>query len=178
MIAVDRLLSSALGELDPRADLEVEEHVLSCGSCATKYAAFVRLGPAIAQLVRSGSAMMPVTRTLAERLGAEGLISRRYVLEPGKIVPCAVGADDVYTLTTYHADLTGVSRVDLVRTGGRLEDVPFDASEGRFYMVVNCDFLRTLPSMKLPLRLVAVDAGGERTIGEYTLDHTAFVPPA
>jgi hypothetical protein len=173
MIEHDRLLASALGEID---DDEVEEHVLACGACAALYASFVRLGSAIAVLVRSGGAMMPVTRALKERLEAERLVTRRYELQPGKIVPCTVTADDIYSLSTYHAPLDGVLRLDLVRGEQRLVDIPFDAPLGRVYMLMRADMLRRLPSLRMPLRLVAVAPEGERTIGEYALQHTAFVP--
>jgi hypothetical protein len=63
--------------------------------------------------------------------------------------------------------------VDLIRGGQRLLDVPFDPDAGRVYMVTRADFLRTLPTMKVELRLIAVDDGNERTLGEFVLDHTA-----
>jgi hypothetical protein len=173
MIAIEQLVASALGELPADADAEVEVHVLSCGRCASLYAAFLRLGPAIADLVRGAGTVMPVTRALVERLDAEGLISRRYELRAGAVVPCAVGPTDIYSLTTYHVELAGVTRVDLIRGGQRVPDVPFDADAGRVYMLTRSDALRALPSMRLALRLVAVDAAGERTLGEYALDHTA-----
>lgn len=173
MIALDRLIASALGELSGDAEMEVEEHVLSCSRCARRYGSLLRLGPGIAQLVRSGEALMPVTRALAERLEAEGLISRRYELEPGRAVACTAGPADIYSLTSYHVDLTGASRVDLVRPGQRLSDVPFDADAGRVYMLLRADALRALPSMRIALRLIAVDDDSERTLGEYVLDHTA-----
>jgi hypothetical protein len=173
MIAIDRLVASAIGELTGDADAEVEEHVLSCGACAARYAFFVRLGPAIAELVRGGAVTMPISRALAEQLDARGLITRRYVLEPDKPVPCTIGPDDIYSLTTYSVDLQGVSRVDLIRGDQRLPDVPFDAAAGRVYMLTSAQVLRQVPSMRLHLRLLAVDEAGERTLGTYLLDHTA-----
>jgi hypothetical protein len=176
VIPFDRLAACALGEIPEADDLAVEEHVLSCGRCAAVLASLLRLGPAVGALVRSGGAMMPVTRALAERLDAEGLISRRYFLEPGRPVPCTVGADDVYSLTTYQVDLAGVSRVDLIRAGQRLADIPFDGGAGRVYMLSRADQLRALPTTTLPLRLLAVDAASERILGDYVLEHTGYVP--
>jgi hypothetical protein len=169
VIALDRLAMAALGELD---DDEVEEHVLACSRCAAIFASFVRLGPAIAELVRGGGVSVVATASLVDRFERESLVSRRYVLAPGSTVPCAVGADDVYSCTTLEADLSGVGRVDLVRGPTRIADVPFDARGVR--LLTRSDFLRTLPSMKIPFRLIAVEPGAERTIAEYTLDHTAF----
>jgi hypothetical protein len=41
-------------------------------------------------------------------------------------------------------------------------------------MLSRAETLRALPTVKLPIRLVAVDGTDERTIAEVTLDHTAF----
>jgi len=178
VIAVDRLIACALGELTGEAADEVEEHVLSCGACAATYASFVRLGPAIRSLVRDGDAMLPATSALVEAVDAAGLVTRRYVLTPGAIVPCTVDAADIFSLATYEGiDLAGVSRLDVIRAGTRIADVPFDARAGRLYMLSSAKTLRSLPTIKLPIRLVAVESAGERTIAEVTLDHAAFEPP-
>jgi hypothetical protein len=115
---------------------------------------------------------MPVTRALVEQLDAEGLITRRYALEPDAPVPCSIGPEDIYSLTTYAVDLAGASRVDLIRQGQRLPDIPFDAGAGRVYMLTRAEALRRMPSTRLHLRLLAVDEAGERTLGNYVLDHT------
>jgi hypothetical protein len=172
MIPVDRLVASAFGELSGDADLAVEEHVLSCSRCAARYESLLRLGPAIADLVRQGGVTMPASPALVERLEAERLITRRYTLESGKPVPCSVGPDDIYALSTYSVDPLGVSRIDLIRGGERVPDVPFDAA-GRVYLVTSADALRKLPTMRLQLRLLAVDDAGERILGDYVLEHTA-----
>jgi hypothetical protein len=175
MIAIECLLAGALGELDGDVEREVDEHILSCGSCAATYTSLVRLGPEIAALVRAGNASMPITRTLADRLEREGLVTRRYLLTPGAIVPCTVGAEDIYSLTTLEADLSKAQRVDLIRGEQRISNVPFDG--GAVRLLTSAEVIRSVPTMKLPFRLVAVDAGGhDRLIAEYTLDHTAPVP--
>ena len=176
MIAKDLLIQCALEELGPEAELEVEGHILSCGHCAGVYASFARLGGEIAAFVRAGSSVMQVTSALAERVEREGLVTRRYILSPGAIVPCTVGAEDIYALTTLQADLSEATRVDLVRGNERIEDIPFDRN-GIVRLLTSADLLRRFPTVKLPLRLIAVDAAGrERLIAEYTLDHTAFAP--
>jgi hypothetical protein len=173
VIAIERLIACALGEGDADA---VEEHVLSCSRCAAIFEALVRLGPAVAELVRGGHAQVPGTRALVERLDAAGLITRRYALAPGTPVPCSVGANDIYTLTVYQADFTGVSRVDLVRVGERIPDIPFDAATGRVYILSPCERLRALPSMRLQLQLLAIEGDRERVLGDYILDHTGYFP--
>lgn len=175
MIAFELLLGSALGELDDADEARVEEHVVSCDACAARFASLVRLGPAIGLLMRSGRAVMVATRSLVEQLEREHLITRRYELSPGQIVPCTVSAADIYSLSTFHADLTGVTRVDLVGWRGRFEDVPFDRERGCLYALTSSAALRPLPSVKIPFRTIAVAPdGGEHTLGDYTLDHTAF----
>lgn len=173
MIAIDRLAACALGDLAGDTELAVEEHVVSCGACAAIYEAMVRIGPAIAELVRAGAVVVPATPALIARLEVEGLVSRRYLLAPGATVPCTIGAGDVYALTTLEADLTGVARVDVVRGTRRYADVPFDRAAGRIHLLVASELLRSLPTGAIPVRAIAVEPGGERTLGEYTLDHTA-----
>jgi hypothetical protein len=172
MIPLERLIASALGELAADDDAEIEGHVLSCSSCAAAYAGLLRLGPALAALVRGGHCYMAVTPLLVERLERERLVTRRYRLAPGEVVPCTVGADDLYSLTTLEADLSDFERVDLLRGDARVPDVPFEPTCVR--TLSPADALRRLPTMRLPLRLVAVTADGDRPIAEYTLSHTAF----
>lgn len=175
MIAFENLIASALGEVGADEADRIDEHVLSCGVCADVYARLVRIGPALAELVRRGETMMPVTRLLVDRLSAEGLITRRYLLDPGSVTPCTVGASDIYTLTTYKVDLTGVERLDLERMTQRYTDLPFDASAGRVYTLSRADQLRTLPTVTIPLRLIAVTSDGtDRLLGAFTLEHTGF----
>jgi hypothetical protein len=173
VIAIEQLLASALGEASEAEEAIVEEHVLSCSECAARYATFVEIGLALRELVEGVALQMPVTRSLLDRLDAAGLITRRYVLAPGATVPCGVGAHDLYSLVRLEADFTGVSRVDLFYGPQRLPDVPFDASGGAVYTVNPAALLRTLPTMEIPLRLVAVEDGVDRPLGDYTLSHRA-----
>jgi hypothetical protein len=176
VIEPERLLASALGELTGDAEATVEEHVLACGPCAERYAAFVRMGPAVADLIRTARVALPITKTLLDRFEAAGLVTRRYVLAPGSTVPCTVGAEDIYSVVRFEADFRGASQVDLIRGNVRQVDVPFDPDAGVVYTATPASALRTLPTMKLQFRLVAIDAHGERALADYTLDHTAFAP--
>ena len=176
MIAFDLLVGCALGEIDGESAIAVEEHIVSCGRCARVYESIVRLGQDIAALVRGGGATMQVTGSIAEQLEREGLISSRYELSPGAIVPCSVGIADIYSLTTLQANLSDVQRLDLVRGPERITDIAFDP-RGFVRLLSSSEELRKLPTMKLQFRLIAVDsAARERIIAEYTLDHSAFVP--
>src|SRR5205085_7724631 len=115
VIDIDRLIASVFDDLEPADEIAVEEHILSCSACAHIYHGLVRTGRSVAELVRHGSVSMPITAALAERVEREGLVSRRYRLTAGAIVPCAVGADDVYSLTTLEGDFSGAARIDLIR---------------------------------------------------------------
>jgi len=167
VIDLDRLIACALGGDDD----EVEQHVLACSDCAARFAAFVRLGPALAALVRAGAGGFPATRTLVDRLEAEHLISRRYALAPGSVVACTVGAADIFSLSVFEVPGAGAVPVDLYRGQVHFPDVPVDA--GHVYMVTPSAIIRTLPSGRIPFRI----ASAGRTLAEYTLDHTALHSP-
>ncbi len=172
MIAIEMLAGLAIGDLDEARHDEVEEHVLMCSACAERYAALVRIGGEVASLVRAGGTTIAITPALLGRLEAEQLVSRRYVLTPGAVVPCSVGIADVYSLTTLEADLAGIERVDVIRGGQRLTDVPFGRE--RVMLLTPSAVIRTLPTMKIPFALVAVARdGSEQRLAEFTLDHTA-----
>jgi hypothetical protein len=179
VIDLERLVMLALGELGDQEAAEVEEHVLGCGTCASTLERLLRIGAAAREIVRSGKVALPVTASLVEQLTSAGLVSRSYHLAPGRIVPCTAGAVDIYALTTLEADLNGIERIDIVRTAPgssvRMRDVPFDRASGLVRFVSRSDFLRTLPTTRLRLEVLAVDEAGERKLGEYFLDHTAFV---
>lgn len=172
MIDVDELIACALGELADEAEAAVEEHVLACGECAERYAAFVRIARDLPELVRGGHVAMPITPALYARMHAAGLVSRYYVLAPGTTVPCGVGAADIYSVIRLECDLRNLSRVDLVRGGERIPDVVFD--DHAVLLATPSELVRRIPTMKLPFQLVSVEESGERTLASYTLDHTAF----
>jgi hypothetical protein len=52
-------------------------------------------------------------------------------------------------------------------------DVPFDARSGEVVGAPNLAHLRAIPSHWRRFRLLAIDDGGERVIGDYTSNHTA-----
>jgi hypothetical protein len=94
----------------------------------------------------------------------------------GGEVNCTVAARDVYTRMRLALDTRGLRRIDLLyespSASYRIVDVPFEAGEVVF--VQPATYLRTLPSERKTVRLVAVEDGSERVLGVYTLNHTAF----
>ncbi len=178
MTELDRLIALALGELDPPEEAAVEEHLLACADCAATAEQLLTLGAGARDLIRQGAVGFADAGPLVQELESAGLVSRTYRIAPGHSVACSVGAADIYSATTLEADLTGVTRLDVVRTTPagtlRVDDIPFDAARGCVTLLTPSALLRTFPSMRVTIQLIAVDPGGERLLGEYGLDHTAF----
>jgi hypothetical protein len=178
MIAFERLSMLALGELPDDEAVAVEEHVLGCAGCAAVLERLLDLGEGIAEVTRLGGAFLLVGRGVVDRLEAEGMITRRYAIVSGGAVACTVDARDLYVSMRLELETRGLSRLDLLYESPiarhRFEDVPFDPGEVVFSMPAT--FLRTLPTQREELRLVAVEGDGERTAAAYELHHTAFRP--
>jgi hypothetical protein len=174
MIAFERLASLALGELDDDAAAEVEEHVLGCSRCAAVLESLLELGDRLAEVARSGTRML-AGRALVDRLAAAGLVTRTYSIAAGGQVACTVDDRDLYSAMRLSADTRGERRVDVVFLSPerdiRYEDVPFEPDGVVF--VHPAHYLRTIPSGRKMLRLVAVDDQGDRVLAEYVLNHTA-----
>jgi hypothetical protein len=178
MIELERLMALALDELSGDELDRVELHVLSCSSCARTLERLLQLGSATRRLLLAGKMRSFLLPGVSARLDALGLISRRYRLAPDQMLPCSVGSDDVYALTELEADLTGVTRLDvLFRSEGggelRVSDVPFDAGSGLVSYIVRSDALRQLPTTLFHMELRAVEGERERVLGKYTLAHDA-----
>ena len=180
MIALERLLMLSLGELDDPEAAPVEEHVLACAACASTLERLLRIGDGVRALVHAGGLPFFASVSVLDELGRAGLVTRTFRLGPGETVACTVTAEDIYAASYMTANLSRVARVDVVRRTShgthRTEDVPFDATRGVVGMVLPGAFLRTLPTEKGRVVLYAVDPSGERELGEYTFDHTAYRP--
>src|SRR5262249_30184251 len=118
-----------------------------------------------------------VTDEFLNRLAEEGVRIRTYTLEPGQVVPCAVWADDDLIVTRIRADFSGVDSVSLVTsraTGeelGRLADVAVPPGPRELIDAVSASQLRRLPPTTVRLTLTGHAADGDRTLGEYVLEH-------
>jgi len=79
------------------------------------------------------------------------------------------------------APLEGVKRVDSLHSldlgdgrvqQWRVEDVPFDPDADEVIALPSAAALKRMPAHTLRVRLVAVDASGDRPLGDYTFAHT------
>jgi hypothetical protein len=178
VIAFERLAMLARHELPQAEAEEVEDHVLGCATCAATLERLLDLGDGIAQLTRAGQGFFLSGRSLVETLEREGKVTRRYAIEPGGEVHCTVDARDVYTRLRLGLDTGGLRRVDLLyespSVNYRIEDLPFH--EGEVVFVQAAEYIRTLPTERKTVRLVAVEDGNDRELAVYTLNHTAFKP--
>ena len=79
-------------------------------------------------------------------------------------------------LSLERVDLIVAESVATQRMGAasdvRLEDVPFDAASGEVVVTPGTELIRHLPAHLQRMRLVAVDANGERVLGDYTFNHS------
>jgi hypothetical protein len=177
VIALDRLVSLALGELAEEEANVVEEHVLECDACALRLELLVDLGQAVKELVSAGSVLLPATPGLLARLEQEGLVTRTYRMGPGEAVECTVAADDVYVALQLSIPADPGPRIDFIYEAEgmhfRLDDIPFDRARMLVTIAQTARFLRTLPTGSGTVRLVAVDGDGERSLSAYVLNHTA-----
>ncbi len=177
MIALERLASLALGEIADEEAADVEDHVLGCDACAARLELLVDLGQATRDLVARGAVPLPATTELLARLEQEGLVTRMYRIAPGGTAQCTVAADDVYVALQLSIPADPAARIDFVYDAEgmhfRFDDIPFDRDRGTLTLAQAAGFLRTLPTGRGTVRLIAVDGDGERPLAEYTLDHTA-----
>jgi hypothetical protein len=89
----------------------------------------------------------------------------------------------LHALPIAHDEKKGAGRAPFsLRSGGRqshvFHDIPFDAASGEVVVTPKIAHIRSMPAHRFRVRLVAVEAGGERVIGDYTFNHTPFAPRA
>lgn len=167
------------GDLERGAAERVEEHGFACDACARRWGAAASLARAIARVAaRRGGIAMPLTPALAARLADDGLAIREYRAAAGGLVACTVSSADDLLVAWLSAELPAAGRIDLAMadvTGTvveRMEDVPVDHAAGRVGYALPGDLARTWPATTFEVRLIAVEAGGDRTLASYTFEHT------
>ncbi len=162
----------------PRTTTEaIEEHMFTCAECAHQLAEGEALARGIAAVVREGRFHAIVTDAFLNRLAQDGVRIRMYAVEPGDVVPCSVWADDDLIVTRIRADFAGVASVTLVTriaSGeeiSRLSDVAVRPGQREIINAISASLIRPLPSTRLQLIVTARAESGERTLGDYVLEH-------
>jgi hypothetical protein len=185
-IDFEALLGWWLDELPPATQETLEEHVFACAHCARRVEAFAALAFGVRDAMRSGAVGLVVSAPFVAGLKQSGLRVREYHLEPGSSVNCTIHAEDDAVVGHLRAPLGGVRRVDALKQTEidgvpgpevRVEDVPFDAASGEVLFLPLPAALKKMPSHRLRVRLVAVEASGEAALGEYVFAHSASPAP-
>jgi len=176
-IGFDTLVERWLGELDAERTLQVDEHLLGCEPCGAQMDEIIALGEGVRRAFIAGQVGTVVGAGFLPRLVERGLRLREYRVGPQGSVNCSIGPDDDMVISRLSAPLSGIERVDLVRVGVpgapevRAADIPFDAASGEVVFILPAARLREMPSYVERMRLFAVDADGERLLGDYTFNH-------
>jgi len=172
-----------LGALAKPDEEAVEEHLLDCDRCGTRFREVIALTGGLRTLAREGSLRMVVSDAFLKRAEEEGLRVREYTPPVGGGVECTVTAEDDILVGRLAADLSGAGRLDLCICDERgieqfrMPDIPFQSASGSVAYQESITFAKAMPTHKMIARLVTFDeAGDERLLGEYTFNHTRSLP--
>ena len=174
----DALLDYWLGDADAAASEAIDEHLLRCDTCGAAFDELVALSRAVRDAFAHGAVRSVLAPAFVERLKAAGRRVREYRVPHNGSVLCSVAPDDDLVVSRLAVPLHGVERLDAVVAHSmqpgyaeRLHDIAFDASSAEVLFVPELRKLRSAPSHDFVVRLLAVDAAGEREIGHYTFHH-------
>lgn len=174
----DVLLAYWLGELSPEDEARAEEHYLGCAECSQRLELLIAMARNVRELIKISGVNMVITDHFVRRLAARGLKVREYRIPVNGSVNCTVTSEDDIVLGRLEAPLDRVQRLDMVyidsegRSDMRLEDIPFVPESDAVVFSTRIEALRALPACALRVRLLDVTGTGERTLGEYTFNHT------
>jgi hypothetical protein len=176
----DALLDYWLGDSDAAATDAIDEHLLRCDACGAAFDELVSLSRGVRDAFAQGAVRSVLASAFVERLKAAGRHVREYRVPRNGSVLCSVEPDDDLVVSRLDAPLHGVERLDAVVAHSmdpahaeRLHDIPFDAATAEVLFVPEMRKLRSAPSHDFVVKLLAVDAAGEREIGHYTFHHQA-----
>jgi hypothetical protein len=172
------LLAYWLNELDQTAADAIDEHLFECDGCGARLRELLRVGGAIRRELLGGNVSTVVTEPFIRRLRDAGLRIREYNVQPGDSVNCTIAPDDDLVFSQLHAPFGELRQVDLVfdDPGGgpvhRARHIPFNAAAGKVTFIPPVTALRTLGHATQRMRLVSVENGAERVLGEYIFNHS------
>lgn len=170
------LVAYWLGELDEGPESALERHYLGCGECSARLAEVEALASGVRRAFADGRVAAVITPAIVDRLRAKGMRVREYRVPRNGSVNCTVAPEDQLVVGRMQAPLQDVSRIDaivLYEGEFRLSDIPFEAASGEVVLAPSIVHLRRLPAHREIVRLVSVEAAGERLLGEYTFNHSA-----
>jgi hypothetical protein len=182
-IGFETLIEYWLGEVQQGSEAALEEHLFGCASCTKRLEGLVALASGVRATVAEGRVSLAVSVRFVETMRQAGLRLREYRVEPGGSVNCTIQADDDAVISRIRAPLSGVKRIDVVRSMGggvpdaRVADVPFDPETGEVLIIPSPAWLKTMPAFTTRMRLIAMgergEAGGadEKALGDYTFNH-------
>lgn len=177
-LSLDVLAAYWLGELDDGEQDRVERHLFDCAACNAALEELAGLAAGIRAAARRGRSHAFVGSGFPRRLESAGLRVREYRVACNGSVNCTVAPDDDVVVARLAATLSGVERLDLLVLSAdsqrRLADIPFDSAAGEVVMTPDIAELRALPATTQRMRLVAVEHGNDRVIGEYTFNHAPW----
>jgi anti-sigma factor RsiW len=179
-LATELLVDYWLGELDAAGASRVERHLLGCDACAAAAQAIADLAAGIRAQVARGLLRGVVSEGFIERAAASGIQVRVYTVPRDGSVNCTIAPDDALLVARLAAPLDGLERVDLVMSDSlgqgieRAHDIPFDPAAGAVVLASRAVDVRALPAHRASMRLLGVDAAGERLLGEYRFNHTPW----
>ncbi len=177
------LLDYWTGDLPESRSNEVEEHLFACEACATRLDEIAALAAGVRRLTAAGRFRAAVAPSLVDLLVARGLRVRTYRPRRGEIIPCGAAPEDDLLVARIPLDLRDVARVDVAvcderwAERERLADVPVDRRRSELVIAERTDHPSLGAAYVLRLRLLAVDAAGDRELGTYALAHDPRGPP-
>jgi anti-sigma factor RsiW len=159
------------GDLPPRDEEGVEEHLFGCASCTAGSAR-------VAAITETLRAMIPpvVTRAALDRFRARGLRVYESTFAPGERREAHFGRDlDLLIFRLGGIDLSRATRVRLLMreetTGATLvdlDDAPFDAEAGAVLLCCQRHFASLPPDVVVEIR---VDEPRGEAVTSYTILH-------
>jgi hypothetical protein len=168
----------------PAAEEEaVEAHLFGCDACGDRLRGIIEISEGLSALARSAALRVVVGEDFIRHATDSGRRVRHYDLVHGQTVACTISADDEMLVARLAVDLSGAERVDLsfcdpqAIERHRMNDIPVRTDAGCVVLQESTVFAKASPSTTMVARLLAVGAdGGERLLGEYTLQHTRTIP--
>jgi hypothetical protein len=176
------LMDYWLATLPSGVEEDVEQHLMACDRCGDRLREVIVLAEGLRTLARSGSLQVVISNHLVERAAATGFHVREYAPAPGEAVQCTVSADDDLLVARLTLNVTAARRVDLSWCDPqgverqRMVDIPVRADAGSVICQQSITWAKASPSSTMIARILAVNDGGERLLGEYTFHHTRTIP--